>query len=220
MSKLLSKTWIKSGTLAFSALAIASLLGLQIYGATPPKAGAGTFTTGPRLSHADKVSPSASLTPKVLGLNTGTSVTKPSGGTVTVASATAQPSVTLPQNDPPIDPPPPVVCHIYDACGAQPADEQQGIYGTITIGPITPVCRVDIPCDGPYQTTIIVSNSEGEVTRFNSDAAGRFNVSLPPGTYTLTSAGSGRFPGASPQTVTVYPGLYQQVDLSFDTGIR
>jgi hypothetical protein len=198
-------------------LLLITLLAVQAYQALIPEAVASPVINSPYIAKA-KSQPT-----QTLGLATTNPTSSPNlisnSGVVSVSSVSIQPANAV-ANDTQIDPPPPVVCHIYDACGVQPADEQQGIYGTITIGPTTPVCRIDLPCDRPYSTTIVVSNSEGEVTRFISDKEGHFNVALLPGTYRLSPVGSDRLPWMSPQSVTVTAGLYTQVDIQFDSGIR
>ena len=70
-----------------------------------------------------------------------------------------------------------------------------GIEGRITIGPSTPVARAGEPSTRPYQTTIAVLDADGrEVTRFATDADGRFRVLLAPGTYRLRPEARGPFP--------------------------
>jgi hypothetical protein len=198
-------------------------------------AGIALMGTKPRSTEGLAAPASASTKPTVVALKGSGTQTKPgkvlsfstsnrglaANSGINTASVVSNGSSATPLNgnDSAVDSPP-VLCHIYDACGAQPADEQQGIYGTITIGPITPVCRIDIACDGPYSATIIVSNTEGEVTRFTSDSQGHFWVNLLPGNYMLSPAGSGRLPWMSPQSVIVSTGLYTQADIQFDSGIR
>ena len=202
-------------------LVLVGALAFGAYQPTAPKVAAGPNAP----THPNSKSTAKADIAQVLGASTTRPASSPStspGAPVVVVPASNNSSqpVNIIVNDPPVDPPPPVICHIYDACGAQPADQQQGIYGTITRGPITPLCRAEVPCDGPYQTTIIVSNSQGQVTWFTSGSDGSFRVDLLPGTYTLTPASADRFPWASTTTVTVVSGLYSQVDISFDTGIR
>lgn len=222
--------WSKNGVV----LKISKLLNVKTaavgLGLLVVAAGIVLVGSNPRPTEGLAAPPSQSVKPIIVAVKASSTQTKPgqvlsfrtSNSGINTASIVSNGTSTsvVGGNDTPIDPPPPVLCHIYDACGAQPADEQQGIYGTITIGPITPVCRVDIACDGPYSTTIIVSNSGGEVTRFTSDSQGHFLVNLLPGNYTLTPAGSGRLPWMSPQSVTVSSGLYTQLDIQFDSGIR
>jgi hypothetical protein len=98
-----------------------------------------------------------------------------------------------------------------------------GIEGLVTIGPMCPVEREDSPCpDQPYEATIVIDDAEGhEVRRVTSDAAGRFRVALPPGTYMLVpEVPESRLPYAGEQTVEVTAGRYTQVTIEYDSGIR
>ena len=90
-----------------------------------------------------------------------------------------------------------------------------------------PVQTIDDPCpDQPYQAWIEVLSSSGAlVTSVFSDAGGEFRIGLRPGTYVVRPEanrrmGPSRYPIASEQTVVVERGLFTQVHVSFDTGIR
>jgi len=97
-----------------------------------------------------------------------------------------------------------------------------GIEGQVLIGPMCPVVQFGAPCpDQPYQATIAVLDKNGrQVTQFQSDAQGRFRVSLAPGTYTLRPESSDGFTRAGEQPVTVAGGQYTQVTIAYDSGIR
>lgn len=99
-----------------------------------------------------------------------------------------------------------------------------GIAGSATIGPITPVCRVGVPCSAPLRErfTVIATLPSGQLYKqTQSTAAGLFTLSLPPGNYTVFGQRSaGLVSRSSPVAVTVVQNQYQQVGLSFDTGIR
>ena len=58
-----------------------------------------------------------------------------------------------------------------------------GLTGVVMRGPVTPVCRVDVPCDAPFSATFEVYQNSRRVARFQSDADGRFSVTLRPGMY-------------------------------------
>src|SRR5258708_3754044 len=58
-----------------------------------------------------------------------------------------------------------------------------GLVGQVLRGPITPVCRVDVPCDAPFSAWFEVLQGTALVTRFHSDSARAFKVALPPGAY-------------------------------------
>lgn len=97
-----------------------------------------------------------------------------------------------------------------------------GIEGTITLGPLLPVTHQGEPNERPYEATVVVrtANGSGEVLRFRSDADGRFHVALNPGDYVLEPLGGNPFPTAPSQTVTVEKGVFSQVLIPYDTGIR
>jgi hypothetical protein len=98
----------------------------------------------------------------------------------------------------------------------------QGIEGRATLGPACPVARAEDPCpDRPYQATVDVLDGQGGLVKeFQTAADGSFRISLPPGTYTLQGVSSGNLPLAPTQAITVQPGRFTQVTLSFDSGIR
>ena len=91
------------------------------------------------------------------------------------------------------------------------------LYGTVTIGPLTPVCRVGVPCDGPARgATLTFVRPGGTSVSVRTDAAGRYRVGLLPGTWSVRASVGMRL---SPTSVTVHPGT-QRDDFSVDTGIR
>jgi hypothetical protein len=90
-------------------------------------------------------------------------------------------------------------------------------------GPVTPVCRVDVPCDAPFSATFSVEQDSRRVAQFQSDAAGQFTVYLQPGAYTVVPGTDAPIISASSQrkSVTVADsGMLTAVRLTFDTGIR
>ena len=54
----------------------------------------------------------------------------------------------------------------------------------------------------------------------DTDADGRFELSLEPGTYEVSIVSDPSPPFAKPQTVTVEPGSFTEITVSVDTGIR
>ena len=116
---------------------------------------------------------------------------------------------------PPPPPPPPLRC---DPTAAS------GIAGLVLIGPTCPVVRPDDPCpDRPFSADLVVRNAQGTaVCTTSSGEDGRFQVGLPPGGYELDpqSGQPGGLPYAAPQPVTVEPGRYTEVTVTFDSGIR
>ena len=90
-------------------------------------------------------------------------------------------------------------------------------------GPVTPVCRVDVPCDAPFSATFKVERGGRQTAQFQSDASGQFSVLLQPGEYTVVPNADAPIisPASQAKRVTVADtGTLTIVRLTFDTGIR
>ncbi len=111
------------------------------------------------------------------------------------------------------------------ACGSAGSSPSSttGLTGVVMRGPVTPVCRVDVPCDAPFSASFMVEQDGRRIAQFQSDAAGQFTVYLKPGAYMVVPAADAPIIGASLQrkSVTVADdGMLTVVRLTFDTGIR
>ncbi len=99
-----------------------------------------------------------------------------------------------------------------------------GIEGRVTLGPICPVARADMPCpDAPYAANLVVRDRQGaEVGRALSGADDRYRLALPAGVYTIHPLRpQGQiFPVASPVEVSIAAARWTSLDISYDTGIR
>jgi len=98
-----------------------------------------------------------------------------------------------------------------------------GLTGIVTRGPVTPVCRIDIPCDAPFSASFIVQQNGRAVATFRSAQMGQFTVFLGPGGYTIVPNADAPIivPTAQTRSVTVADtGTLTVVRLMFDTGIR
>jgi hypothetical protein len=100
-----------------------------------------------------------------------------------------------------------------------------GIEGQILRGPMCPgPVRPNTPCpDQPFSATFTVVDAEERlVTRFQTDAQGRFRLLLPPGVYTIIPEPSAPVmrPGSQRRQITVSSQQFTQVTLVFDTGMR
>jgi hypothetical protein len=90
------------------------------------------------------------------------------------------------------------------------------LFGTVTRGPVTPVCRVDIPCDDPAANVKLSFSRAGSSISVRTDGFGRYRVRLAPGTYVVRSnAGM----SIAPARVTIR-GTTLRRNFSIDTGIR
>lgn len=102
-----------------------------------------------------------------------------------------------------------------------PPGDSTGLVGTVTRGPITPVCRVGVPCDAPLAASFTVTREQLVVAHFQSDTAGHYQVLLAPGAYTVApDSGAPVWPTGQAKQATVGASGLTHLDLQFDTGIR
>jgi hypothetical protein len=109
------------------------------------------------------------------------------------------------------------------ACGgAGSGDGTSGIRGQALAGPQCPVEIQGSPCPPvPYEGTVVATDIEsGKDYTVNTDADGRFELPLEPGTYEISILSDSSPPFAKPQSVTVEPGSFAEITVSVDTGIR
>lgn len=94
-----------------------------------------------------------------------------------------------------------------------------GLHGTVVRGPISPVCRDNVPCDAPAPGVALTFVRAGVARATRTDANGRYRIALPAGIYALrpTAAQLGQ---TSPTKVRVRVGRFDRVDFTIDTGIR
>jgi hypothetical protein len=90
------------------------------------------------------------------------------------------------------------------------------VKGLVTIGPVTPVCRVGVPCDRPAANVLLVFTGGGRVVRARTDGAGHYLVRLRPGRYEVDTPAGMRI---SPSEIAVRTGR-KQWSFAIDTGIR
>jgi hypothetical protein len=90
------------------------------------------------------------------------------------------------------------------------------LFGSVTIGPITPVCRVGTPCDKPAAQVTLTFTRAGRSFSAKTTASGAYTVRLKPGIYAVrASAGM----SMRPQAINVHAPR-THLDFSIDTGIR
>ena len=90
------------------------------------------------------------------------------------------------------------------------------LWGSVTIGPITPVCRVGTPCSGPAKRATLTFSKQGRVLWTKTDSLGRYRLSLPVGTWSVRASVGMR---VAPMTVVVRAGTHRE-NFSIDTGLR
>jgi hypothetical protein len=90
------------------------------------------------------------------------------------------------------------------------------LWGSVTIGPITPVCREGVPCSRPAKQATLTFTHRGRVVSTTTDLAGRYRVKLAVGAWTISANVGMR---TSPASVLVRAGTHR-ANISVDTGIR
>ena len=101
-----------------------------------------------------------------------------------------------------------------------------GISGRVLRGPVCPVQPLGGPdcADQPAAAVLSIQTADRshEVAITASDEGGNFRLVLPPGDYVMIyqNLNGSKFPRATPQTVTVLPNNFADVNIRLDTGIR
>ena len=116
-----------------------------------------------------------------------------------------------------------LIAALSASCASTAPSPVTGLTGVVVRGPVTPVCRVDVPCDAPFSASFTVQRSGRTVAQFQSDATGQFTVFLQAGAYTVTPYADAPIisPSSQAKQVTVADtGTLTTVRLMFDTGIR
>ena len=84
-----------------------------------------------------------------------------------------------------------------------------------------PVCLQDAPCDGAASGVTLVFSRNGRVVkRVVSGDQGRYRVTLPAGTYSVSSPDAMPSGRVLPSRVRVYIARFRRVDFFVDNGIR
>jgi hypothetical protein len=113
------------------------------------------------------------------------------------------------------------------ACSAEtnPDGGDQGVRGTVVLGPTCPVATLDDPCANETLAGVRVRVFRNGVelnATATSGSGGSFELSLPPGTYTLEAVLPEGGPGMStaPVSLAVPRGRFVEVVVPIDSGIR
>ena len=97
------------------------------------------------------------------------------------------------------------------------ATSTTGLHGHVTIGPLTPVCKVGTPCYGPATHVTLTFRRLYRAWNVGTDSYGNYHVALSAGTY-VVKANKGV--ALKPSIVQVVTGRMRIVNLAIDTGIR
>lgn len=124
-----------------------------------------------------------------------------------------------------------VAAAISFGCISNATGDKGTLYGNVTVGPLTPVERVDAtpilpPPEVFTSRHLIVYEADGMTKVADVDIApagyyGAYTISLAPGTYVLDYVHQGiGHASPLPKQVTIEAGKATRVDVDFDTGIR
>lgn len=116
------------------------------------------------------------------------------------------------------------ICVIFSLCTTVTAFAcETGIRGTVLWGPVRPgPSKVGQTDEAPLRASFAVFDGDRKVAEFESDRSGHFEVSLPPGDYTIVPGRKTPIPNAERQKteVTVPENGFAVVGISLDTGMR
>jgi hypothetical protein len=105
--------------------------------------------------------------------------------------------------------------------GGRLAGRTGGLYGTVTRGPTSPVCRAGVPCSEPASGAQLIFTRNGNVAaRVVVGKDGRYSVSLAPGAYGVAVTPQPPTGHGINASVSVTAGQRRKVDFRIDTGIR
>jgi hypothetical protein len=94
------------------------------------------------------------------------------------------------------------------------------LHGQVMRGPISPVCRVGVPCEAPAKQATVYFTRLGRTVSTVTDAKGYYRIRLAEGAYTVRTKRQAIGRGLEPRTVRVVSGRDKRVDFHIDTGIR
>jgi hypothetical protein len=94
------------------------------------------------------------------------------------------------------------------------------IHGTVTRGPIAPICRAGTPCTAPAKHVMLYFTRNSTTRTATTDAKGRYTIQLPAGLYAVKTSGRPVERAPQPRTVRVKAARSTRADFTIDTGIR
>src|SRR3954469_10077409 len=113
-----------------------------------------------------------------------------------------------------------VAVSLAAVAGVSGAPRGSGLDGTGRRGPVTPVCRVGVPCDAPAPKVVLTFSRASLIRATRTDEHGAYRIQLPPGIYSVrtNSRPFGQMP--RPAHVRVRAGHVDKIVFTIDTGIR
>jgi hypothetical protein len=107
------------------------------------------------------------------------------------------------------------------SAGSADSGTATGLRGLVKRGPITPVCRVGVPCDEPARGVKLVFSRSGKVVATaTTNQKGWYRIRLRSGRYAVHTNRRGYEQRTSPSAATVPTDRVARRDFHIDTGIR
>jgi hypothetical protein len=96
-----------------------------------------------------------------------------------------------------------------------------GLFGTVSRGPVVPLCQEGQSCSAPAAGVRLSFVRDGVVMKsVVTNSTGRYRVVLPAGSYSVRIAKTSRIERLAPTAVRVRRGVMARRNFSIDTGIR
>ena len=96
-----------------------------------------------------------------------------------------------------------------------------GLFGTVSRGPITPLCQESQPCTEPAAAVRLTFVRDGKAVRsVVTSSTGHYRVHMPAGSYLVRVAKESPIERLRPASVIVRRGVMSRRSFFIDTGIR
>jgi hypothetical protein len=106
-----------------------------------------------------------------------------------------------------------------DAATGNAPKPTTGLHGLVTRGPLSPVCGVEHPCEGPApELKLVFVRNHAVAGTTTTRANGTYRIRLSPGSYNIRVDQLDRV--VRPGTATVPRRGFRRVNFFVDTGIR
>jgi hypothetical protein len=117
-----------------------------------------------------------------------------------------------------------VLLGLMAACGSQQpgaGSRASLVVGTVVAGPVSPVARPGEPATRPVsRATVEARRGSDIVVVARTDASGRYELTLEPGSYDILAKADRYFSKEPGKTITISSGETITVNFVLDTGIR
>ena len=118
-----------------------------------------------------------------------------------------------------------IAAAVASGCGQSSSPATGGgtdVHGTVLAAPGCPVERLDSPCPAfrVVHARVVAARDGRTVVTATTDASGRFDLSLPAATYTITATNPDGLRSTRSDLVTVTASVPVSMTITLDSGIR